>query len=113
MDLDWDSTSIIGVRNSITSEDDDSPSHPLSLRGNPSERSFPGGLWEQRERCHLFRLGRDSCKSGSSVLVFGVESSALELLSHPYAKGSDMISKTLILKPKKCLGVGTFSNWCV
>ena len=37
MDLDWDSTSIIGVRNNITSEDDDSPSPPPSLRGNPSE----------------------------------------------------------------------------
>ena len=52
---------------------------------------------------------RDSCTSGDSVLVLGVGSSALELLSHSVANGSDMISvssTTPILKPKRCLGYG-------
>ena len=52
---DGDSTSMIGDRNNITSEEDDSPSPPLSTVGKPKEWSFPGGLWEHRERCHLFR----------------------------------------------------------
>ena len=53
----WDSTSMIGDRNKITSEDDDSLSPPLSTIGNPREWSFPIGLWGHRERCQRLRLG--------------------------------------------------------
>ena len=88
---DWDSTSIRGVRNSITSDEDDSPSPPLSTTGNPKEWSLPGGLWEHRERCHLLRLGG---WPGSSVEkkipVFKVGNSMLELLSCVGTGGSNM-----------------------
>ena len=105
---DWDSTSIMGVRNNITSEEDDSPSPPLSTTGNPKEWSFPGGLWEHRERCHLFRLGRDSGTSDEKeTSVFGAGNSMVGLLSCVDAGGSSMIAKSStiqILKPKRCLG---------
>ena len=34
---DWGSTSMMGVRNIITSDQDDSPSPTLSIRGKPNE----------------------------------------------------------------------------
>ena len=104
----WDSTSIRGVRNNITSEEDDSPSPPLSTTGKPREWSFPGGLWEHRERCHLFRLGRIPWTSvEKEISVFGVCNSMVELLSFVGKGGSSMIaesSTSQILKPKRCLG---------
>ena len=100
----------MGVRNNITSDEDDSPSPPLSITGKPKEWSFPGGLWEHRERCHLFRLGRDSCTSGDTeTSILGVGNSEIELLSYVDTGGSNMVSEsstTPILKPKWCLGYG-------
>ena len=92
---DWDSTSIRGVRNSITSDEDDSPSPPLSTTGNPKEWSFPGGLWEHRERCHLLRLGGIPWSSfEKEISLFEVCNSMIELRSCVGSGGTHMIAES-------------------
>ena len=88
---------MIGDRNNITSEEDDSPSPPLSTIGKPKEWSFPGGLWEHRERCHRLRLG---------VGAWTIEIEESSIIG---AGGSDIVLESItdtVLKPKSCINWG-------